>query len=192
MLFDFQAFIAELREKEDKKLTIEKYESILWPIEWDIRDQLRYSDYLAKFASFDYITPDDIGNDFNRDLLQKLIIASFSSSYELKKDDKKNWYELYITVKSGDQTIVKTISELWAYQISRLFEIYIEEQINNQMRIANPAEDSNEENKLTILHERETKIRRRNSFIDTLNNENLAQQAKSEQSEKLNDLMWQL
>jgi hypothetical protein len=32
MLFDFQAFVAELREKEDKKQIIEKYEKLFGEI----------------------------------------------------------------------------------------------------------------------------------------------------------------
>jgi len=33
MLFDFQAFIEELREKPEKKQIVEKYESLFGPIQ---------------------------------------------------------------------------------------------------------------------------------------------------------------
>ena len=46
MLFDFPAFIEELRDKEDKKEVVEKYENLFWKIQWDIKDQ-RYKDYLS-------------------------------------------------------------------------------------------------------------------------------------------------
>ena len=127
MLFDFPAFIEELRQKEDKKEIVEKYEKHFWKIQWDIRDQIWYTDYLSQFPTQSYITPEDLEDDFDWDILQKLVIGSFSSDYELKQDD--NGWELYIAVKSGDQSIVKTVSELWSFQILRLYEIYIEEQM---------------------------------------------------------------
>jgi hypothetical protein len=39
-------------------------------------------------------------DDFDWDILQKLVIGSFSSDYELKQDNKDNGWELYIAVKS--------------------------------------------------------------------------------------------
>ncbi len=56
MLFDFQAFIQELREKEDKKEIVEKYEKYFWEIKWDIKDQIWYRDYLTQFSFQPYLT----------------------------------------------------------------------------------------------------------------------------------------
>lgn len=100
MLFDFQAFIEELREKEDKKQIVEKYESLFGTIQGDLKDQPWYTDYLAKFTPQQYLTPEELENDFDRDILQKLVLGSFSSDYELKKDEKKKGFELFIAVKS--------------------------------------------------------------------------------------------
>ncbi len=33
MLFDFQSYVAELREKDEKKETVEKYEKLFGPIQ---------------------------------------------------------------------------------------------------------------------------------------------------------------
>ena len=133
MLFDFPAFIGELREKEDKKEIVEKYEKLFWKIQWDIKDQVWYTEYLSKFPTQSYLTPEDLDDDFDWDILEKLVIGSFSSDYELKQEGKDGDWELYIAVKSGDQSIVKTVSELWSFQILRLYEIYIEEQMNLQI-----------------------------------------------------------
>ena len=111
MLFDFPAFIEELREKEDKKEIVEKYERLFWKIQGDIRNQIRYTDYLSQFSSQSYITPEDLDDDFDWDILQKLVVWSFSSDYELKQQDKDSWFELYIAVKSWDQSIVKNFHE---------------------------------------------------------------------------------
>jgi len=100
MLFDFQAFIEELKEKEDKKQVVEKYESLFGEIRGDIKDQPRFTDYLTKFSFQAYLSPEELEDDFDWDILQKLVLGSFSSDYELKKDEKKNGFDLFIAVKS--------------------------------------------------------------------------------------------
>lgn len=187
MLFDFQAFIEELREKPEKKQIVEKYESLFGEIKGDIKDQIRYTEYLSKFETLPYETPEELKNDFDRDLLEQLVVGSFSSDYELKKEENKQQRELYIAVKSGDQSVVKTVSELWSFQILRLYEIYIEEQMNLHSL---KAEDENERN--TIDTEREMKIKRRDAVRQTLDREELGEKTKEEQKGKMEDLMGQL
>ena len=187
MLFDFPSFIQELREKEDKKEIVEKYENIFWEIKWDIKDQIWYTDYLSKFPFQSYITPEDLEDDFDWDILQKLVTGSFSSDYELKQQDKNSWWELYIAVKSWDQSIVKTVSELWSFQILRLYEIYIEEQMNLQILMS-----EEEEEKEALISEREVRLKKWNAVLDTLNREQEAESAKKEQEATLWDLMWKL
>ncbi len=187
MLFDFQAFIEELREKPEKKQIVEKYESLFGPITGDIKNQPRYTEYLSKFEPLPYETPEELKNDFDRDLLEQLVIWSFSSDYELKKEEGKKEKELYIAVKSGDQSVVKTVSELRSFQILRLYEIYIEEQMNLH---ALKAEDENEKN--TIDQEREMRLKRRQAVMQTIDREELAGKAKEEQAGKLDDLMGKL
>ena len=189
MLFDFPAFIDELREKEDKKEIIEKYEKLFWKIQGDIKDQIWYTGYLSKFPSQAYLTPEDLDDDFDWDILQKLVIGSFSSDYELKQKEENGWQELYIAVKSWDQSIVKTVSELWSFQILRLYEIYIEEQMNLQILMN---EDDEEWEKDALLSEREVRLKKWNAVIETMNRWKEAEAAKKEQEATLGDLMWQL
>jgi len=189
MLFDFPAFIEELREKEDKKEIVEKYEKYFWKIQWDIKDQVWYTDYLAQFPFQSYLTPEDLDDDFDWDILQKLVIGSFSSDYELKQDEKNGGWELYIAVKSWDQSIVKTISELWSFQILRLYEIYIEEQMNLQILMN---EDDEEGEKEALISERQIRLKKWNAVLDTMNRSQEAEAAKKEQEASLWDLMWKL
>lgn len=184
MLFDFQAFVEELREKPEKKQIVEKYEKLFGPIQGDIKDQIRYKEYLGKFEPLVYETPEEIKNDFDWDLLEQLVAGSFSSDYEFKQEENKEHKELYIAVKSWDQSVVKTVSELRSFQILRLYEIYIEEQMNLH---ALKAEDENEKN--TIDQEREMRLQRRNAILKTIDREVEVQKTKKEQTGKLDDLM---
>ena len=191
MLFDFPAFINELREKEDKKEIVEKYEKHFWKIQWDIKDQIWYTDYLSKFPTQSYLTPEDLDDDFDWDILEKLVIGSFSSDYELKQNEKDGDWELYIAVKSWDQSIVKTVSELWSFQILRLYEIYIEEQMNLQILMSEESEDGESE-KEALISEREVRLKKWNAVLDTMNRSKEAEAAKKEQEATLGDLMWKL
>ncbi len=191
MLFDFPAFIEELREKEDKKEIVEKYEKHFWKIQWDIKDQIWYTEYLSKFPTQSYLTPEDLDDDFDWDILQKLVVGSFSSDYELKQDGEDEWWELYIAVKSWDQSIVKTVSELWSFQILRLYEIYIEEQMNLQILMSE--EDSEwESEQEALISERQVRLKKWNAVIDTMNRSQEAEAAKKDQEAALGDLMWKL
>ena len=189
MLFDFPAFIEELREKEDKKEIVEKYEKYFGKIQWDIKDQIWYTDYLSKFPTQSFITPEDLDDDFDWDILEKLVIGSFSSDYELKQDKEDTEQELYIAVKSWDQSIVKTVSELWSFQILRLYEIYIEEQMNLQILMS---EEDEENEKEALISEREVRLKKWNAVIDTMNRWKEAEAAKKDQEAALWDLMWKL
>ena len=191
MLFDFPAFIEELREKEDKKEIVEKYEKHFWKIQWDIKDQIWYTDYLSKFPTQPFLTPEDLEDDFDWDILEKLVIGSFSSDYELKQDEKDGDWELYIAVKSWDQSIVKTVSELWSFQILRLYEIYIEEQMNLQILMDEENEDGDSE-KEALISERQVRLKKWNAVLDTLNRSHEAEAAKKDQEAALGDLMWKL
>lgn len=191
MLFDFPAFIEELREKEDKKEIVEKYEKFFWKIQWDVKNQVWYTDYLSQFNSQSYLTPEDLEDDFDWDMLQKLVVGSFSSDYELKQDGKDWGWELYIAVKSWDQSIVKTVSELWSFQILRLYEIYIEEQMNLQI-LMNEENEEWESEKEALLSERQVRLKKWNAVLDTLTRSQEAEAAKKEQEATLGDLMWKL
>ncbi len=199
MLFNFQAFVDELREKEDKKEVVEKYEKFFGPITWDVRDQQRYREYLINFKSIAYNVPDELKAEFDRNLLLQLVWASFSSECLFEKPEVKEWeeqpkneawekiYDLTISVKSGDQTVVKKVIELRSFQILRLYEIYIEEQMNLQILIK---EDEKEAQ--AIMSQRQARLQRRKLMIESLWREELQQQAKQEQEQQLGDLYSQL
>jgi len=191
MLFDFNAFIWELRDNPEKKEIIEKYEKNLWEITWWLKEQTWYKNYLINFKPQSYIVPEELENDFDRDLLQQLVIWSFSSDYELKKEDWNEKPELYIAVKSWDQSIVKKVSELWSFQIQRLYEIYVEEQLNLEiLRSDNTDPEWNEKN--AIDQERVMRQKRRQAILDTAWIAEESAKAKEEQAKSLDELMWKL
>lgn len=187
MLFDFNAFIGELRENPEKKEIIEKYEQALWTIAWWLKEQSWYKDYLAAFSPKKYLVPDELQNDFDRDLLQQLVLWSFSSDYELKANEWEEIPELYIAVKSWDQSIVKKVSELRSFQIQRLYEIYVEEQINLEI-LRHGSEDETK----AIDQERVMRQKRWQAILDTLWMAKEAEQQKQEQAKSLDELMWKL
>lgn len=203
MLFDFQAFIEEMRTKEDKKEIAEKYEKHFGPITGDVTDQLRYKEYLINFKYVNFILPDELEEEFDRKLLLKLVAGSFSSECLFEKPPKKETdeeqgpveeavptktiFDLTISVKSGDQSVIKKVSELWSFQIMRLYEIYIEEQMNLHILTA-----EDEKEKAAILSQRQARLQRRRTMLDTLDRDELAQEAKVEQQKSLDDLYGQL
>ncbi|MBO4531870.1 MAG: hypothetical protein J5767_14665 [Paludibacteraceae bacterium] len=145
-LFNFQGIIAELKENHDGE---ENWEKFIEGVDEDsvIEDMPFYKDYLSKFdveRSFDgynlaALEEEKLSKD-DLFLLFRLIISSFSSSYEILYDKESNSIDFAISVKAGEQTITKTISELWAFQIIRMFEIYVNEQINLSIEDYDPDE----------------------------------------------------
>lgn len=140
-LFNEQAFWEELRENpnEEKRNTILKYEERFGSLKgMDIRQTRFYRNYLSSFdIPFRVNTPEELEDDFDWDLLCRLVAASFFSEMRLVINEEwlKNpvgqiLVDVYIKVKSGDQELEKKLDELWSFQILRLFEIYIEEQMN--------------------------------------------------------------
>lgn len=160
-LFDFGSYIEELRQNAEKKESIEKYESFYGPIDADITHQVWYSEYIQHF--FPYYNaikhPEELEeNDFDWKLLYALVMGSFSSEYELVRpntvSENKEPVELLITASNEDKLITKNLEELWSFQIIRLFEIYIHEQIDLQNAMAESAEDYED-----IVKERLERIR---------------------------------
>jgi len=136
-LFDFQNIIENLREKikgeEDTKLLLNMLDDI--KEDTDIEELSVYKNYLSKFDiknSFDgynFDVSDICATESDLDLLLRLIFASFSSEYKITFDKKSQNATLTISVKSGNNRIVKNLDELWSFQIINLFSIYLEEQL---------------------------------------------------------------
>ena len=140
-LFDAQDYWDELRESEnpDKREIILKYEELFGSLkDMDIRQTRFYRYYLSVFdIPFRVNVPEDLEDDFDWDLLFRLVVGSLSSETRLVINEE--WLkdpvgqilvDMYIKVKSGDQEIEKKLDELWSFQVLRLFEIYVEEQMN--------------------------------------------------------------
>lgn len=137
-LFDFQAIINDIREGLG-----EHEEKALKPVLDDItetnelEDLSLYKEYLSVFdvehdlgdLKLHYPKEfEDCEDDFM--VLFRLVAGSFSSNYSLEYDEETEAVDLIITVESGDNHITKKLHELWSFQIVRLFEIYIKEQLN--------------------------------------------------------------
>ena len=133
MLFNFQAFIEELREKDEKREVVENYEKIFGEIKGGVKDQKFYKEYLINFKMLPYRVPDELKEEFDWKLLSQLIAGSFSSICNLKVTKGQELPIFNIVVVSGGQTIDKNVAELWSFQILRLYEIYIEEGMNLQV-----------------------------------------------------------
>lgn len=187
MLFDFQAYVAELREKDEKKETVEKFEKLFGPIQGNIQDQNWYREYVSLFAPVEHLVPEEIKDDFDRNLLIQLVAASFSSDGVFDNDTGKDKPDFVISVQSGDQVVVKKVSELWGFQILRLFEIYVEEQMNLQILIT-----EDEKEKEAILAQRESRINRWKLVLTQEENHAASQKAEAEKEEQLGDLYSQL
>lgn len=187
MLFNFQTFIAELRENAEKKEVIEKYEKFFWPIEGNITDQIWFKEYVSLAPTITYAVPEELQQDFDWQLLMQLVASSFSSDGLIDTQTDQEQPDFVISVQSGDQVVVKKISELWWFQILRLYEIYAEEQMNLQILIA-----EDEKEKEAILAQRQSRIARWQLVLDNLEKTVLEKQDKQEREGKLDDLMGQL
>ncbi len=183
MFFDFEEFISELREHPEKKEIIEKYEKLVEPIWNDPKDMRWYKEYVSKFETIQYLVPDELKDDFDWDFLMQLVAASFSSEWYLDFEEWKDKPEFLISVTAGDTSIVKKVSELFIFQIKRLYEIYIEEQM--QFEILR-AED--EQEKEIIDSKRDSKLERWKTVLDKLKSEQEKIKEEQERKKKLEEL----
>ncbi|MEI6681646.1 MAG: hypothetical protein WCO44_03410 [Bacteroidota bacterium] len=133
-IFDFQDYMEELRNDPIKSCIIERYEKFVEPLHGkEITELLFYKEYYSKIKVLPYKIPDLLEDSFDWDLLAKLVIGSFSSVYNYETgSDSADLPELVIYVSSGDTKVSKTVSELWSFQIDKLFKIYTEEAANLQ------------------------------------------------------------
>jgi antitoxin component HigA of HigAB toxin-antitoxin module len=163
MLFNYYEFKQDLLENPDKTEFIRDFIDSFGDNE-KIENEIFYKEYLSLFEPVVYNIPEELKDDFDFPLLFRLIAASFSSQYALNfPDSEKSLPELVISVKSGDAAIVKMVSELWSFQILRLFEIYCEEMINlENCRNSDPIEMA------SVLQERETRVTDYNKKIEGL------------------------
>lgn len=138
-IFNYDSFVKKYSKDEEKGDYIKSYDEMIHiGTGSTIEDHPFYRDYLSKFnTSFELVTPEDVVMSPQEwDLLTRLIMGSFSSSYILMIDDewKKNPTDeikvrIRVLTKSGDNYVARFVDELFSFQIKRLFEIYVCEQI---------------------------------------------------------------
>jgi len=130
MQFNYKLFLDSLRKDSCKKECIERYERHIEPIGQKSLRKEKW--YIELVKSFPYVSnilyPSILRDQYDWNLLIQLGASSLSSELGFERVD--NNVHLIIKVVSGDNTVVKTLNDLWGFQITRLFEIYIEEQIN--------------------------------------------------------------
>jgi len=203
MLFDFLVYIDELREKEDKKLIVEKYETLHGTIEWGVKDQIWFREYVTKFPAVDYQVPNLWKDDFDRNLLNQLVCASFSSEVLLDMKWEEVWLpEMTISVENEGNVIAKMVNELYPFQIDRLYQIYIEEQMNLQNHLtesiaenAKPEDEwdkSIKSEKDEIIAQREYRLKRRWLLLETFDRKTAVVADLKDKEEKLGSLYDQL
>ena len=158
-MFDFQNIIAQLKEKHDGE---EKFEKFIEGFDENsvIEDMPFYKDYVSKFDvehAFDGFVLTAVENELlTKDdlfMLFRFILASFSSSYDILFDKRSNSIDFSVSVTFGEQSITKKIAELWSFQIMRLFDIYVNEQIEISIEDydSEELEDLKEQQKIRLM-----------------------------------------
>ena len=157
MLFDLQTLRRNMLDNPEKSEIITGYEKDVEPIagKEEIQDLLFYKDYVAEFQPIIYRVPPELTDDFDWGLLLQLGAASFSTEVELQRCEDTDaegvgLIDLRWVVTSGEQTVTKTMLELWGFQIIRLYDIFVEEQLNLARLMA-----ESEREKAAILAQRE-------------------------------------
>lgn len=203
MLFDFLKYVDELREKEDKKAIVEKYETLHGTIEWWLKDQIWFREYVSKFSAVEYQVPNLWKDDFDWDLLNQLVSASFSSEVLLDMKGEEVWLpEMTISVENEGNVISKMVNELYPFQIDRLYQIYVEEQMNLQNHLTESIKENEKgaeewdksikAERDEIIAQREYRIKRWWLLLETLNRKSEAVADKKDREEKLGSLYDQL
>ena len=130
-------------------------------------------------------------DDFDWNLLQKLILGSMSTNYELANNPETNIPDLLITISDESQSITKNVADLWSFQILRLYEIYVEDHMSTQTMFAEEQQaiKNGETQTNAIQAERDTRLRKRSAILSTKDRAQLAEQTKVEQEQQLDDLM---
>lgn len=156
--FSFPEIIDSIRNDDKKGDSIRRYEELAGPIKDDVRENQFYQKHLARFKISALLNlgkvcfPDCMEDEKDevKDLLIRLIVASHSSEYSFKKNGDE--IQVNITVKSGDQSVTKSLDELWSFQVFRLFEVYVDEQISlANLELEEENKDEDEDGECSML-----------------------------------------
>ena len=133
--FDFYNFIQKLYNHKDKSEIVEKYKECmgidLLKVQ-SVEELPLYKDYLVHFDTKDIklFAPENSTDIYDLDLLLRLVVSSFSSSWKFEFVEDSDAMRLWIKVCTADKSVDKYLDMLLNFQIARMYEIYIEEQIN--------------------------------------------------------------
>ena len=160
-LFNFQSIIKGIRDnvKSGKKLQCEQLLDDITE-ETEYEELPLYKEYLSLFdvehdlGDLELLFPSAL-DEFKADApsVLRLVAASFSTTYDLQYNAETNSVDLIIAVKNQEKSITKKLKDLWSFQIIRLFENYIEEQLNLEALRLN-----SEAGKRSIEEERKVKL----------------------------------
>lgn len=157
--FNYGQFKQELQVNKEKKKLLKKYYQ-LFADNQTIKDEPFYCNYLTKFKAIKYEVTEAYSDLFDYDLLLSLVAGSFSSEYDIVFEPGDILPKLLISVRQLNIVVNKSVSELHSDQITRLFEIYLEENINMSC-----CREEVEEDRIAIDQERIKRISLYNSKI---------------------------
>ncbi len=161
-MYDMLQLINEMRRKPEKLLILSEYEHNCGPFKPYLEQNIFYKEYLSKFKTIEYETPDSLPG-FDYQLFMQLVCGSLSSkSWLLFPDnDYLRVPELYLLVESGSKSHEEPISNFWSFQVLNIMDVFIIEQIQLQSLIYSYDFESSE-----ILIKRSKLIENHNSTIE--------------------------
>ncbi|MBM7557783.1 hypothetical protein [Halanaerobacter jeridensis] len=128
-MFTYKNVLNQLKEENNQVVT--DYEEKVEGLTGKLEEEKFYHEYLSNIQSYmHYRVPFNFESQFDWALLAQLASASLSANTWLELESKKDRKpELYIEVNAKGRKVVRKISELWQFQISNLFTIFIKEWI---------------------------------------------------------------
>lgn|GEM_PF-3529886 len=175
--FNFDTFVRYALKSNDKKDIIVNYGNAYESLEDTLlEDTSFYKDYLSRFdtSNLNVIVPEGLEDSFDYDLFVRLVAASISSEYTLSLDE--SWKEnpnmsadspltnISIYVVIDKSRIHKDLKELCSFQIYRMYEIYLLEQIQHALNLAEykllECEDDEDDEPFYVETERLLRIKR--------------------------------
>lgn len=156
--------INEMRRNNQKHAIVSEYERNCGPFKPYLEQNLFFKEYLSKFKTIEYETPDVLPG-FDYQLFMQLVCGSFSSQSWLAFPDNNVLAkpELYLRVESGSKSHEEPISNFWSFQVLNIMDVFIIEQIQLQSLIYSIDFESSE-----IFERRGLKIDEHNATIEMI------------------------
>lgn len=183
---NYKASAAAQKDDSEKRLH-EVYNDIV-NRNLSVEDLPFYKNYLGKFdlkealGDFRLVThPECQGllNDADYDLLQRFIFGSLGNTYQLHFDENEKTVELSICAESHGQQLTRKLQDLNFPQVSRMFEIYLHEQLVYDYKLFT------DEEKKELDEEREKHL----VEFEMATNDPMPRQTSSNSLEELNTLL---